>query len=185
MAVAVAVFGALLSFLCTRALQTPSDISDRTSERDLRIPEGWQAMAILAQDVTPAGDPICPGGRVDILGTFNKPVSGEQVTLNLLKEVGVLALDDADPRGADNGCAATSHVSRTVTLLVTPEQAELLSFAVERGVLSMAWSQCEGTFDPDNGFPPSNRIGRDVIRWYDGGPYRAPNSSLIPLFDRN
>lgn len=106
-------------------------------ELDQVVKEGWRGMSIPVDNADAMAGLLRPNDHVDILGTFMKPDSKEWVTLTLLQNVTVLAV------GAQLGSerAGRDDDSRnridTITVLVTPEEAELLTFAVDKGKISL------------------------------------------------
>jgi len=125
------------------------------------IPEGMRAVSISTNQVLSAGGLILPGDYVDILGVFDLETQADQDTetrdafyvQTILQNVEVLAVaqtivDVVSAVGEENGEAASAQSQRvrnteeeplpdatTVTLLVTPEQAELLFLAESNGTL--------------------------------------------------
>ncbi|NCC26617.1 MAG: Flp pilus assembly protein CpaB [Gammaproteobacteria bacterium] len=108
------------------------------------IEPGKRAIAIPVGSTSAVGFLIEPGSVVDILGTFprldasSEAGSGarallpdfavEIVTRTILQAVKVLAVDRAVSRGGYEGLGDRGF--RSVTLEVTPEQAEILTFAL-------------------------------------------------------
>ncbi|OGS35788.1 MAG: Flp pilus assembly protein CpaB [Elusimicrobia bacterium RIFOXYB2_FULL_49_7] len=85
-----------------------------------RIKVGMRAMTLSVDKVTGMETMLQPGHRLDVLATFNQP--GEKrrlVTRTLLQNLIVLAVGN-DRYAGDYA---------TLTLQVTPDQAELLAFA--------------------------------------------------------
>jgi pilus assembly protein CpaB len=80
---------------------------------------------------------LYPGDRVDVILTQSfkndPPLTHRSVSETVVESLRVLAVDAADlkPTGASNG------FGRTVTLEVTPEQAEKINVAAELGKLSL------------------------------------------------
>jgi pilus assembly protein CpaB len=125
------------------------------------IPEGMRAVSISTNQVLSAGGLILPGDYVDVLGVFDLETQAGQDTetrdafyvQTILQNVEVLAVaqtivDVVPAVGEENGEAASAQSQRvrnteeeplpdatTVTLLVTPEQAELLFLAESNGTL--------------------------------------------------
>ena len=101
------------------------------------VREKERAITIPVDEVSSVGNLIRPNDAVDILGTFSTEAEGKgtgMATLTLLQNVTVLAVGDRF-----GTTAAEPNVGyRTVTLSVTPLEAEILVFAVERGKLSLA-----------------------------------------------
>jgi pilus assembly protein CpaB len=125
------------------------------------IPEGMRAISISTNQVLSAGGLILPGDYVDILGVFDleseagdkKETRDAFYVQTILQNVEVLAVaqtivDIVPVDGEENGEAVSSQSQRarnteeeplpdaaTVTLLATPEQAELLFLAESNGML--------------------------------------------------
>ena len=119
-----------------------TDLASTQSEAKLSrvISEKMRALALPVDRVTSFGGLLRPKDHVDILGTFQKPGEGEVETVTLLQNVTVLAVGAQLGTGRGSaGESARSGRARvdTVTVLVTPEEAELLVFAQDRGKLSL------------------------------------------------
>jgi len=104
------------------------------------IQEEMRALALPVNDVNLFGGLLRPKDHVDVLGTFQRPGSGSVETVTLLQNVTVLAV--GSKLGAGREVAGGSRSGRssfrsTVTVLVTPEEAELLVFAQDRGEFSL------------------------------------------------
>jgi pilus assembly protein CpaB len=95
------------------------------------LPRG-RAVSIRVSPESSVHHAIEPGDRVDVIGVWREPRSGELATLTLLQNVLVLATG----RAGGGERRATSDVAfTTVTLHVLPEAAELLVLAQELGTL--------------------------------------------------
>jgi pilus assembly protein CpaB len=101
------------------------------------VREKERAITIPVDEASSVGNLIRPNDAVDILGTFSTETGGEGTgiaTITLLQNVTILAVGDRF-----GTAAAEPNVGyRTVTLSVTPLEAEILVFAQERGKLSLA-----------------------------------------------
>ena len=75
---------------------------------------------------------VNPGNRIDVLGTFDLPQSGQKQTSVLLQNVLVIG------RGTGSQAVNNSADSGDLAISVTLQQAELLALAVEKGKLSVA-----------------------------------------------
>ncbi len=98
------------------------------------VEAGQRAMTIPVNASLSLGGLLRPGHRVDIIGTFpdGRNGSGERQSLILLQNITVLAVGDAlDEPEPDRGRF------NTVTLSVTIEQGELLSFSSDLASLSL------------------------------------------------
>lgn len=98
------------------------------------IPAGKRAVTIRVNEVIGVGGFVKPGDRVDILGTFKSDVSSVDMTTTVLRNIEVLAvaqeMDEKDRNKA--------RVAASVTLAVTPAEAEKLVLAEELGSLRLA-----------------------------------------------
>ncbi|MDP7111360.1 MAG: Flp pilus assembly protein CpaB [Myxococcota bacterium] len=192
-AIALVLFvtGAALSFVVTQTLRgvrgtSGPDVAvvvDPRSDVELEqvVKEGWRAMLVPVDQVSSKGGLLQPNDHVDILGTFLKPEKKGWVTITLLQNVTVLAVG-APLFGKDRGS------SETVTLLVTPEEAELLTFSVDKGKISLS-ARNEDDITNDRALPPRGFRGifggkkREYFYRNDALTIELPEPSLIPLFD--
>ncbi len=100
------------------------------------IKESERAISIAVDNQSSVSGLIRPGDHVDILGTFLFPAQGggsKLATITLLQNVTVLATGGIWGRGAqDSG----PYGYGSLTLSVSPVEAELLTFASERARLN-------------------------------------------------
>ncbi len=114
------------------------------------VPAGRRAVSVAATDVVGVGGLIQPGDRVDVLAVFDK--GGDKSTavavlsledievLAVDKEVNGLEKDSSLPAATDvkkTAATAGPGVARTVTLAVTPEEAQKLMLADRSGTLRL------------------------------------------------
>jgi pilus assembly protein CpaB len=100
------------------------------------VSKGLRAVSISVDAVASVSGLVRPDDRVDILGTFSTPSRKtpgevETVTLTVLQDVSVLATGTRMGRRAGPGARAPQSGARgfnTVTLEVSPREAELLAF---------------------------------------------------------
>lgn len=119
-----------------------TDLANVQSEAHLSrvVSAGMRALAIPVDKVNTFGGLLRPKDHVDVLGTFQKPGEGDVNTVTLLQNVAVLAVGSRLGTGRDHGASkkrSGNNRTDTVTVLVTPEEAELLVFAQDRGRLSL------------------------------------------------
>ena len=105
------------------------------------IPSGMRAYSVKVPDVAQgvAGF-ILPGNRVDVLLSLGE-ISGTKETgggstTTLLQNVEILAVDQKMDAPSDN--KVDTKDLRSVTLLVTPQQANLLDLGQNKGMLHLA-----------------------------------------------
>jgi pilus assembly protein CpaB len=101
------------------------------------IPAGYRAMTVKVDDEVSISGFVMPGAYVDVLAVINPPgqISGDPVSQIILQNIKVLANGDNLDEPDDKREAKTV---RTVTLLVTPEEAEKLMLASADGKLRLA-----------------------------------------------
>ncbi len=98
------------------------------------IPPGMRAVTVGVNVVSGVGGFILPKTRVDVLVTVTGvSSSGDRQTKTILQNVEVLAVDQTYDQDSDDPVTVKS-----VTLLVTPEEAEQLSLAANEGVLQLS-----------------------------------------------
>ncbi|MGH9563542.1 MAG: Flp pilus assembly protein CpaB [Terracidiphilus sp.] len=100
------------------------------------IPKGMRACAVRVDEVVGVAGFVIPGTRVDVLGSGTPPNSSgqNQITQILLQNIQVLSA------GTDIQKDATGKPQQVqvVTLLVTPEQSQMLSLASNTLKLQLA-----------------------------------------------
>ena len=98
------------------------------------IPAGMRALTVSVNNSSGVGGFILPNTRVDVLVTVSSPVQkGESTTKIILEDIKVLAVDQTFERKEDDPV-----IVQTVTLLVTPEDAEKLVLASTEGKLQLS-----------------------------------------------
>jgi pilus assembly protein CpaB len=101
------------------------------------IPLGLRVVSIRVDAVSGAASLIKPGDRVDVLVHLQEnPSRGimKTTTKTFLQHVKVFAVDDVFRRENDGG---QTVAAKTISLLVTPTQAELVTMASELGTLRL------------------------------------------------
>jgi pilus assembly protein CpaB len=102
---------------------------------------GMRAVTVSVDAVSGSAGLIWPGDRVDLLLTQTldsrddpaRRVAGETV----LRDVRVIAIDQLLTQGAEGSSAGASRQVRTVTLEVTPRQAEQVAVATRIGRIAL------------------------------------------------
>jgi pilus assembly protein CpaB len=92
------------------------------------IPSGMRACAVRVDEVVGVSGFVTPGMRVDVLVSGNPPGAGTadgEVTKTILQNIQVLSAGTDIQRDAEG----KAQQVQVVNLLVTPEQAEMLSLA--------------------------------------------------------
>jgi pilus assembly protein CpaB len=99
------------------------------------IRDGMRAVSVRVDEVIGVAGFVIPGTRVDVLLTLDKgPTRPQSITKTLLQNVQTLAAGQSVTRDKE-GKPQTVTV---ITLLVTPDDAELLALASKEGRLQLA-----------------------------------------------
>jgi len=138
------------------------------------IPVGMRAVTVRVNDVAGDAGFVLPGLRVDVLVTGRPPTGDSTMTATVLQNVLVLSAGQAMQSDARGTPVSVS----TVTLLVTPGDAETLTLANGEGRLQLILrnSSDEGVEKPE---------GRYVAELY-GSPRKpvAPIAAARPAAPR-
>jgi pilus assembly protein CpaB len=110
---------------------------------ELKIPPGQRAMSVHINDVAGIAGLIQPNSRVDVLVNITEPTTGKQVAKLFMENMRVLAIGTELQRDASGKPISAP----TVTLAVTPEEAERLAVAMNQGSIAMV---LRGYGDPDS-----------------------------------
>jgi pilus assembly protein CpaB len=98
------------------------------------IPLGMRALTVSVNSFSGVGGFVLPNTRVDVLVTVPSPLRKEESkTKIILEDIQVLAVDQTFERKGDDPVTV-----QTVTLLVTPQQAEKLVLASTEGKLQLS-----------------------------------------------
>jgi pilus assembly protein CpaB len=129
------------------------------------IPIGMRAVAVRVNDVAGVSGFVLPGMRVDVLVTGRPPAHDNTVTTTCLQNILVLTAGQTmqpDSKGQAMPAA-------TVTLLASPEQAEILTLANQEGHIQLVLRNgADSTIQPTP--------GREVAELYGGRSRRAVSS---------
>ena len=102
------------------------------------IPEGMRVVTVQTNQTTTHSGLIRPGDRVDVLVTYKirRPEAGMIAkTKTVLEYIKVFATDHVR---AGNSTDAGEHSAKNISLLVDPEQANLLMLAESKGAIHLA-----------------------------------------------
>lgn len=162
---------------------TPDDLSDRNGEGlQGLMKKGMRAVALKVNADSAVGGFVLPHSRVDIVSVIRRN-ENETLSKIILQNILVLAVDQTQTRPDDKQAV----VANTVTVQVTPPQAEALQLAKEMGTLSLILR----SFDDEDkvttaGVTPKGiTSARDdksedgIVEGNQGGSRSAP-SSWIP-----
>jgi pilus assembly protein CpaB len=111
---------------------------------------GARAVSVGVDAITGDGGLIWPGDRVDMvltqeMGEKDAPLARRFVGETVLNDVRVVAVDQSITQGAvTTGNDATGHLAHTVTLEVTPLQAERAAVAERLGKITLTIRAVDG-----------------------------------------
>jgi pilus assembly protein CpaB len=142
---------------------------------ELKIPPGQRAMAVRINDVAGISGLLQPNSRVDVLVTIHEDATNKQVAKLFMSNMLVLSVGTEVQR--DN--AGKPINATTVTLAVTPEEAERLAIAMNTGSIQLVLrgygeSQTVNTRGATSG---------DVLSQLQGGAARVtaqPSEQVAP-----
>lgn len=109
------------------------EAAEKEGRLSRKILRRTRAVTVSVTEKSSVGGWVQPGDHVDVLATFREPESQELVTITLLHNVIVLATGKSVGEGASGWARGYSDVS----LLVLPEEAELLVLAQEMGNITL------------------------------------------------
>lgn len=132
------------------------------------IPVGMRAVTVRVNDVTGVAGYVLPGSHVDVLVTGHPPGGDQTVTRTFLQNMQILATGQAmqaDARGQ-------AIQAPTVTLMATPDQAELLTLANSEGHIQLILRNgIDQAIEKTRG----SRVNELYKSW--GGGYTSKNST--------
>ncbi|NPV73703.1 MAG: Flp pilus assembly protein CpaB [Pelotomaculum sp.] len=116
--------------------------SSATDGLAFMLQPGKRAVTVAVNEVSGLAGLIKPGDRVDVVGTFDlQGAPGQEkssITSILIQDVDVLSTDQATIPLQENGQNGKKEApARTVTLSVTPEQAQPLVLCSEKGTIRL------------------------------------------------
>ncbi|MBI3182193.1 MAG: Flp pilus assembly protein CpaB [Myxococcales bacterium] len=103
-----------------------------------KVQKKARAITIEAGKTTAVGGWVRPNDHVDVIGTFKDPQTNESVAVTLLQNVIVLATGKITGTTNVNLIPENQREYNNVSLLVIPEEAEILVLATEMGALTLS-----------------------------------------------
>jgi pilus assembly protein CpaB len=119
-------------------LWTHFETTKQAERLSTKVQKKARAITIEAGKATAVGGWVRPNDHVDVIGTFKDPQSNESVAVTLLQNVIVLATGKITGTTNVNLIPENQRDYSTVSLLVIPEEAEILVLATELGQLMLA-----------------------------------------------
>jgi pilus assembly protein CpaB len=103
-----------------------------------KVQKKVRAVTIDSRTTTSVGGWVRPNDHVDVIGTFRDPTSDESVAVTLLQNVIVLATGKVTGTTNVNLIPESQREYNNITLMVIPEEAEILTLASELGNLTLS-----------------------------------------------
>jgi len=123
------------------------------------IPKGQRALQIELRGAQAVAGFVNPGDFVDVLFTGTDPKKKKPHTRTLLQAKEVLAVDERLALD-DQGSAATGRVAPSVTLALTPVEAQMVTHAQRTGTLTLTLrNHVDVTRQEVHGVAPGEFIG--------------------------
>ena len=139
----------------------------------VKITPGKRAMAVKIDDVAGVSGLIQPDSRVDVLVTVHDAqATGAQVAKLFMANMRVLAVGTVDRSGPENRPITAS----TVTLEVSPDEAERLAVAAREGTIQLV---LRGYGDPDAIKTPGARTIDVLAQLREAPVVRAEARTLV------
>lgn len=104
------------------------------------IPKGYRVVPVKVDLVSGGSSLILPGDRVDVMVHLVKDPGRdirETVTRTILQDIKVFAVDNIVDLERDKDGNSRSISAKTISLLVTPEQAATVMLATQMGVINL------------------------------------------------
>lgn len=103
-----------------------------------KVQKKVRAITIEARPTSSVGGWVRPNDHVDVIGTFRDPQSDENVAVTLLQNVIVVATGKITGTTNVNLIPESQRDYSNITLMVIPEEAEILTLAAELGNLTLS-----------------------------------------------
>lgn len=139
---------------------------------ELKIPPGQRAMAVRINDVAGISGLLQPNSRVDVLVAIREEGADKQVAKLFMSNMLVLSVGTEVQRDTQGKPINAT----TVTLAVTPEEAERLLIAMNAGSIQLV---LRGYGDPDSVRTKGASSG-DVLRQLKGTSVVVPQKAAPP-----
>ncbi|HWA99338.1 MAG TPA: Flp pilus assembly protein CpaB [Pirellulales bacterium] len=140
------------------------------------VPKGYRIAPVRVDAVSGVAGLIKPGDRVDVLVHVRENPSmgiNKTSTQTFLQNVKVFAVDDIFRRDSDG---QTSVAAKTISLVVTPGQAELVTLATEMGTVRLVMRNSDDELVADT----SGATPRQLFGLSDDTPPMEPNIEKEP-----
>jgi len=134
---------------------------------NVRIPKGYRAVAVKVDEFSSVAGFLNPGSRVDLIAvmTCRGAQKRETISRTILEDIMVAAVGQEMADSKDPGATVT----RSVTLLVKPQDAALLHLADTKGKIRLALRQQEDSRSGQRGFASTDDLLDPGVEVGQGG----------------
>lgn len=155
------------------------------------IPKGYRVVAVRVDDVSGGSSLIRPDDRVDMLIYLQEnPSRGikETTTRTILQDIRVFAVNEIYA-GQGNDAPDKGVAARTISVLVTPEQAETVTLATSMGEIRLVLRSREDIGEAETSGAKANELlsGTDIAdrgKEQLGDPANAGPNPLVDLLQQ-
>lgn len=110
---------------------------DSKSSLSYRIPENMRAITVPVTEFSSVGGYTIVGDKIDVLVSYNDvTINPTLITVTQFQNIEILEKGPLVPT-SDEMIATNQGVSSSLTLLVTPSQAEIMAYAIASGNIYM------------------------------------------------
>jgi len=161
--------------LITEAMLAPPGTQPGLSSR---IPDGFRAVGVRVDEASSVGGFITPGSYVDVSAVWTERVENQDRTNSriILQNVRVGAVGQSLNSTGPDGKSA--QLSRSVTLLVKPEDVPKLQMAALKGSIQIALRN--GRHDNTTDWSGAADKARDLLAAMKPRPQKKPKPPAIP-----
>lgn len=151
------------------------------------IPKGYRVVAVRVDDVSGGSSLIRPDDRVDMLVFLQEnPSRGikETTTRTILQDIRIFAVNDIYA-GQSNEAPDKGVAARTISVLVTPEQAEKVTLATQLGEIRLVLRSREDIGESETSGAKANELlsGTDAADRVQETAGNAAPTGPNPLLD--
>ena len=128
----------------------------------VRVPLGYRVVSVKSDAQTAVANLVEPGDRVDVIVVLGRRARTDSIAKTILTAVRVFAVNRDMSRNPDG--SERPDATRTISLLVTPDQAEKLAMATELGDIRLALrSPDDSRADDTRGSTLEDILGRAEV----------------------
>ncbi len=101
------------------------------------VPDGMRAVAVEITESSGVGWMLVPGCHVDVIASLRPGENATEMAKTIVENVKVTAVGQRLAKDRGDGSRGTGEMMKTVTLIVTPKDAEAIEVAASNGKLRL------------------------------------------------